>query len=187
MAKPVSIEVWNPNGKYRVVSTKPMPGTRWINLLIEQDCRVEVVTLFHFFSPLSVSLLNSSRKLWSKFVLLLFFFKFQICTQKKTILSVEDIIALIGDKCNGVIGQVFYFPQSSNSFFFLMNGQKSYFGLLKFVIWVLSFSWQRTGERLCLLHWVEQEERLLVTWLLVTTMLTLMLLTNMVLLLETLL
>ncbi|KAH7574886.1 hypothetical protein JRO89_XS02G0017600 [Xanthoceras sorbifolium] len=70
MAKPVSIEVWNPNGKYRVVSTKPMPGTRWINLLIDQDCRVE------------------------------------ICTQKKTILSVEDIIALIGDKCDGVIGQL---------------------------------------------------------------------------------
>ncbi|GMP64312.1 hypothetical protein CsSME_00025654 [Camellia sinensis var. sinensis] len=42
MAKPVSIEVWNPNGKYRVVSTKAMPGTRWINLLIEQDCRVEL-------------------------------------------------------------------------------------------------------------------------------------------------
>ncbi|KAF5947021.1 hypothetical protein HYC85_017249 [Camellia sinensis] len=70
MAKPVSIEVWNPNGKYRVVSTKAMPGTRWINLLIEQDCRVE------------------------------------ICTQKKTILSVEDIIALMGDKCDGVIGQL---------------------------------------------------------------------------------
>ncbi|KAJ0011180.1 hypothetical protein Pint_34311 [Pistacia integerrima] len=70
MAKPVSIEVWNPNGKYRVVSTKPMPGTRWINLLIDQDCRVE------------------------------------ICTQKKTILSIEDIIALIGDKCDGVIGQL---------------------------------------------------------------------------------
>ncbi|KAK1399235.1 hypothetical protein POM88_009098 [Heracleum sosnowskyi] len=69
MAKPVSIEVWNPNGKYRVVSTKPMPGTRWINLLTQQDCRVE------------------------------------ICTLKKTILSVEDIIALIGDKCDGVIGQ----------------------------------------------------------------------------------
>lgn len=33
---------------------------------------------------------------------------FQICTQKKTILSVEDIIALIGDKCDGVIGQVVY-------------------------------------------------------------------------------
>ncbi|KAE8690684.1 Glycerate dehydrogenase [Hibiscus syriacus] len=47
-----------------------MPGTRWINLLVEQDCRVE------------------------------------ICTEKKTILSVDDIIALIGDKCDGVIGQV---------------------------------------------------------------------------------
>ncbi|KAK1400886.1 hypothetical protein POM88_000491 [Heracleum sosnowskyi] len=70
MVKPVSIEVWNPNGKYRVVSTKPMPGTRWINLLTQQDCRVE------------------------------------ICTLKKTILSVEDIIALIGDKCDGVIGQI---------------------------------------------------------------------------------
>ncbi|KAF2302078.1 hypothetical protein GH714_032400 [Hevea brasiliensis] len=69
MAKPVSIEVWNPSGKYRVVSTKSMPGTRWINLLIAQDCRVE------------------------------------ICTEKKTILSVEDIVALIGDKCDGVIGQ----------------------------------------------------------------------------------
>ncbi|XP_052311796.1 glycerate dehydrogenase-like [Populus trichocarpa] len=30
----------------------------------------------------------------------------EICTQKKTILSVEDIIALIGDKCDGVIGQI---------------------------------------------------------------------------------
>lgn len=50
MAKPIAIEVWNPNGKYRVVSTKPMPGTRWINLLVEQDCRVEVI--FIFFSVL---------------------------------------------------------------------------------------------------------------------------------------
>ncbi|NP_001312699.1 glycerate dehydrogenase [Nicotiana tabacum] len=70
MAKPVQIEVWNPNGKYRVISTKSMPGTRWINLLIEQDCRLE------------------------------------ICTEKKTILSVEDILALIGDRCDGVIGQL---------------------------------------------------------------------------------
>lgn len=68
--KPVSIEIWNPNGKYRVVSTKSMPGTRWINLLVQQDCRLE------------------------------------ICTQKKTILSEEDIISLIGDKCDGVIGQL---------------------------------------------------------------------------------
>ncbi|PKU62655.1 Glycerate dehydrogenase HPR, peroxisomal [Dendrobium catenatum] len=42
MAKPISIEVWNPSGKYRVVSTKPMPGTRWIRLLTDQDCRVEL-------------------------------------------------------------------------------------------------------------------------------------------------
>ncbi|KAL9370667.1 hypothetical protein Peur_035807 [Populus x canadensis] len=31
-----------------------------------------------------------------------------ICTQKKTILSVEDIIALIGDKCGSVIGQTLF-------------------------------------------------------------------------------
>lgn len=48
MAKPVQIEVWNPNGKYRVISTKSMPGTRWINLLIEQDCRLEVTYIFFF-------------------------------------------------------------------------------------------------------------------------------------------
>ncbi|ONK72585.1 uncharacterized protein A4U43_C04F20940 [Asparagus officinalis] len=70
MAKPISIEVWNPNGKYRVISTKSMPGTRWIKLLTDQDCRVE------------------------------------ICTENKTILSVDDILALIGDKCDGVIGQL---------------------------------------------------------------------------------
>ncbi|URE02833.1 26S proteasome non-ATPase regulatory subunit [Musa troglodytarum] len=66
MAKPISIEVWNPSGKYRIVSTKSMPGTRWIRLLTDQDCRVE------------------------------------ICTEKKTILSVEDILALIGNRCNGL-------------------------------------------------------------------------------------
>ncbi|MCS4559056.1 hypothetical protein L9G74_21795, partial [Shewanella sp. C32] len=60
MAKPISIEVWNPSGKYRVVSTKSMPGTRWIRLLADNDCRLE------------------------------------ICTETKTILSVDDILALIG-------------------------------------------------------------------------------------------
>ncbi|KAL4558904.1 hypothetical protein LXL04_037109 [Taraxacum kok-saghyz] len=29
-----------------------------------------------------------------------------ICTEKKTILSVEDIIALIGNRCDGVISQL---------------------------------------------------------------------------------
>ena len=43
MAKPISIEVWNPSGKYRVVSTKSMPGTRWIRLLTDNDCRLEVL------------------------------------------------------------------------------------------------------------------------------------------------
>jgi len=43
MAKPISIEVWNPSGKYRVVSTKSMPGTRWIRLLTDNDCRLEVI------------------------------------------------------------------------------------------------------------------------------------------------
>ncbi|XP_010555223.1 PREDICTED: glycerate dehydrogenase HPR, peroxisomal-like [Tarenaya hassleriana] len=70
MAKPMAIEVYNPNGKYRIISTKPMPGTRWINLLTDHDCRLE------------------------------------ICHQKKTILSVEDIISLIGNRCDGVIGQL---------------------------------------------------------------------------------
>ncbi|KAL5995669.1 hypothetical protein ACLOJK_025736 [Asimina triloba] len=82
MAKPVSIEVWNPNGKYRVISTKSMPGTRWIRLLTDQDCRVEV----EFSSQ--ADLVDS--------------FPIQICTEKKTILSVEDILALIGNKCDGV-------------------------------------------------------------------------------------
>ncbi|KAF8676730.1 hypothetical protein HU200_046845 [Digitaria exilis] len=47
-----------------------MPGTRWIRLLTENDCRLE------------------------------------ICTDPKTILSVDDILALIGDRCDGVIGQL---------------------------------------------------------------------------------
>ncbi|XP_024536185.1 glycerate dehydrogenase HPR, peroxisomal-like, partial [Selaginella moellendorffii] len=64
------VEVHNPWGKYRVVSTKPMPGARWIQLLVDGGCRVEV------------------------------------CTEEKIILSVEDIVALIGSKCDGVIGQL---------------------------------------------------------------------------------
>lgn len=35
----------------------------------------------------------------------------QICTEKKTILSVDDILALIGDHCHGVIGQASRQPQ----------------------------------------------------------------------------
>ncbi|KAJ7978630.1 Glycerate dehydrogenase [Quillaja saponaria] len=43
---------------------------------------------------------------WIKFEKKVFIFDAHICTQKKTILSVEDIIALIGDKSDGVIGQL---------------------------------------------------------------------------------
>jgi hydroxypyruvate reductase 1 len=65
-----AVQVYNAGGKYRVVSTKPMPGEQWIRALINADCRVE------------------------------------ICTEKKTILSVDDILALIGSRCDGVIGQL---------------------------------------------------------------------------------
>lgn len=47
-----------------------MPGSRWINLLVDAGFRVE------------------------------------ICTASKTILSVDDIKALIGHQCDGVIGQL---------------------------------------------------------------------------------
>lgn len=64
------VEVKNPGGKFRVVSTKPMPGSRWIQLLTSSNIRLE------------------------------------ICTAKKTILDEDDIISLIGNKCDGVIGQL---------------------------------------------------------------------------------
>lgn len=92
MAKPISIEVWNPSGKYRVVSTKSMPGTRWIRLLTDNDCRLEVL----FLSVHSPLLCCNSVCLP----------RWQICTEQKTILSVDDILALIGDRCDGVIGQL---------------------------------------------------------------------------------
>eukprot|EP00270_Netrium_digitus_P008311 TRINITY_DN2479_c0_g1_i2.p1 TRINITY_DN2479_c0_g1~~TRINITY_DN2479_c0_g1_i2.p1 ORF type:complete len:414 (+),score=116.83 TRINITY_DN2479_c0_g1_i2:66-1244(+) len=64
------LKVVNPGGKFRVVSTKTMPGDRWIELLVKAGCRVE------------------------------------ICTAEKVILDEDDIVALIGDKCDGVIGQL---------------------------------------------------------------------------------
>eukprot|EP00271_Cylindrocystis_brebissonii_P015592 TRINITY_DN38529_c0_g1_i1.p1 TRINITY_DN38529_c0_g1~~TRINITY_DN38529_c0_g1_i1.p1 ORF type:complete len:391 (+),score=75.20 TRINITY_DN38529_c0_g1_i1:328-1500(+) len=65
-----NVQVINKNGRYRVISTKPMPGKRWVQILVAAGCRVE------------------------------------ICTSTKTILSEDDIIRLIGDKCDGVIGQL---------------------------------------------------------------------------------
>lgn len=66
----LATEVHNAGGRLRVVSTKPMPGTRWIKELVDAGCRVEV------------------------------------CTEQKTILSVADVAALIGTRCDGVIGQL---------------------------------------------------------------------------------
>lgn len=79
MARPISLEVWNPSGKYRVVSTKPMPGTRWIRLLTEQDCRVEAIRpshpRYHIYLPfspsVSIRIPNAKFEIW-----ILFFFFF---------------------------------------------------------------------------------------------------------------
>lgn len=41
---------------------------------------------------------------WKKLIIISMWM--QVCTESKTILSVEDIISLIGSRCDGVIGQV---------------------------------------------------------------------------------
>eukprot|EP00898_Chlorokybus_atmophyticus_P001042 jgi/Chlat1/1939/Chrsp153S02247 len=70
MARNLPVRVVNPDGKLRVVSTKDMPGTKWVDVLTDAGCRVE------------------------------------ICTAEKVILDEDDIEQLIGDKCDGVIGQL---------------------------------------------------------------------------------
>ena len=59
----------NPNGTKRVVVTKELPGNRWLEVLAQADCRVEVCT-------------------------------------STDILTVEEIKAAIGDRCDGGIGQL---------------------------------------------------------------------------------
>ena len=66
----VAVQVHNEGGSKRVIVTKDLPGTRWLEVLTSAGCRVEV----------------------SK--------------HPDTILSVETISALIGDKCDGAIGQL---------------------------------------------------------------------------------
>ena len=34
----------NPNGKYRVLVTKELPGQRWLEILTDADCRVDILT-----------------------------------------------------------------------------------------------------------------------------------------------
>ena len=64
------VQVHNDGGSKRVVVTKTLPGERWLDILTDADCRVEV------------------------------------CTHPDTILSVDIISQLIGDKCHGVVGQL---------------------------------------------------------------------------------
>jgi hypothetical protein len=62
--------VHNEGGAKRVVVTKGLPGTRWLDILTAAGCRVEV------------------------------------CTSPDIILSNAAIKQLLGDKCDGVIGQL---------------------------------------------------------------------------------
>lgn len=66
----VSVEVHNEGGSKRVLVTKELPGRRWLDILVHNDCRVE------------------------------------ICTDPAVILPNATIVKLIGDKCDGVVGQL---------------------------------------------------------------------------------
>ena len=70
----LEVEVHNPGGAKRVVVTKALPGTRWLEVLTQRaDARVEVLT--------------DAR-------------------HAKTIVPNSAIVELIGDKCDGVLGQL---------------------------------------------------------------------------------
>lgn len=69
----VPVSVYNPDGAKRVIVTKPLPGDRWLESLIDADARVEVCALE---GP------------------------------DYTILDVDTIKELIGNHCNGAIGQL---------------------------------------------------------------------------------
>ena len=43
----LSWQIINPDGKYRVVVTKELPGQRWLKILKAADCRMEVSTTTH--------------------------------------------------------------------------------------------------------------------------------------------
>ena len=43
-ASSLPVTTYNPDGKYRVVVTKELPGERWLQVLTGLDCRVEVCT-----------------------------------------------------------------------------------------------------------------------------------------------
>ncbi len=62
-------KIVNPDGSRRVIVTKELPGARWLQLLTDADCRVEIA-------------------------------------QGDDLLSVDEIKAAIGEKCDAAIGQL---------------------------------------------------------------------------------
>ena len=62
-------KIVNPDGKYRVVVTKELPGKRWMELLTAAGCRIEVSKSTH-------------------------------------VLTTDEILAALGDRCDGAIGQL---------------------------------------------------------------------------------
>lgn len=62
-------QIYNESGDKRVVVTKLLPGERWLEILTDAGCRVEVCT-------------------------------------SEDLLSTEDILTAIGDRCHGAIGQL---------------------------------------------------------------------------------
>ncbi len=66
---PPPVEIIHPAGSRRVVVTKQLPGTHWLDVLTAADCRVEIA-------------------------------------QGTGILTQNEILALIGDHCDGAIGQL---------------------------------------------------------------------------------
>jgi len=62
-------QIHHPEGRNRVIVTKILPGKKWLDILLQADCRIEV------------------------------------CVSKKT-LTLGDIKAAIGTRCQGAIGQL---------------------------------------------------------------------------------
>ena len=103
----VPVAVHNAGGAHRVVSTKDLPGSRWLDILVAANCRVEVraraaPTQLPAGWPLARALESSrarSRRSQLRTV------STQVCTHPDVILNIPTIKKLMGDRCDGVIGQ----------------------------------------------------------------------------------
>ena len=67
--KPKAWQIHNPQGPRRIIVTKSLPGTRWVEILTRAGCRIEVCT-------------------------------------SMDVLHTHDILASIGNRCDGAIGQL---------------------------------------------------------------------------------